>query len=164
MFAIVLEGPTASIFRVALCLEDGDRLWDMTPCRGAPTLKMDAADCSVTYVTTVPDCTVVKPSKKDFLVIFLHHKTDSGQSVRVLSHRPCLFPICSLQCVQGAFQIGPSCELLRPLGNKSSHTADQRPFQLQVLSCRLMMECGGCGMWLAMPRGALELGVFVGGP
>jgi hypothetical protein len=26
-----------------------------------------------------------------------------------------------------------------------------------------MMECGGCGMWLAMPSRALELGCLLGG-
>jgi hypothetical protein len=26
-----------------------------------------------------------------------------------------------------------------------------------------MMECGDCGMWLAMPSGALELGCSLGG-
>jgi hypothetical protein len=36
----------------------------------------------------------------------------------------------------------------------------------RVLDCGLMMDCGGCGMWLAMPRagGPWNLACLLGGP
>lgn len=73
----------------------------------------------------------------------------------------CQFGVCSVCKVH--FTLARAASHLTARQQVQSHCGLNRPYQLRVLDCRLMMECGGCGMWLAMPRGPWSLACLLGG-